>query len=55
MKSFVEGLDYYIEDNLIVFTEHFLIKRGPCCGKKCKNCPYVDNIKGSTELRPKSL
>jgi hypothetical protein len=38
----IEGIDYYIDDRsgLLVFTSHFLLKRGYCCNNKCKNCPY---------------
>lgn len=36
----VEGLDYYVEDGLLVFTAHFLMKRGYCCESGCRHCPY---------------
>lgn len=33
--------EYYITDNgLFVFTETYHIRRGYCCGLKCKHCPY---------------
>jgi hypothetical protein len=32
--------DYYIESGKYVFTEAFHIKRGHCCGNKCRHCPY---------------
>jgi hypothetical protein len=35
-----EGLDYYLEDGLFVFTEMFLLKRGYCCESGCRHCPY---------------
>ncbi|MEL7221339.1 MAG: DUF5522 domain-containing protein [Bacteroidota bacterium] len=35
-----EGLDYYLENGNYVFTEHFHLKRGYCCGSKCRHCPY---------------
>jgi len=35
-----EGLDYYIEKGQWVFTEHFLLRRGDCCGSGCRHCPY---------------
>ena len=36
-----EGIDYIInaEGNL-VFTAHYLLKRGHCCQSGCLNCPY---------------
>jgi hypothetical protein len=35
-----EGIDYYIEKGYWVFTEHFLLRRGHCCGSGCRHCPY---------------
>lgn len=35
-----EDLDYYFEDGLMVLTAHFLLKRGYCCGNRCRHCPY---------------
>jgi hypothetical protein len=35
-----EGLDYYLENGLMVFTAHFLTKRGYCCERGCRHCPY---------------
>jgi hypothetical protein len=35
-----EGADYYIENGLYVFTEHYLLKRGYCCQSGCRHCPY---------------
>jgi len=39
-EKFVEGVDYYFEDELMVLTEIFLRKRGYCCGNGCRHCPY---------------
>lgn len=36
----VEGLDYYIESGLMVFTAHYLRNRGYCCQSGCRHCPY---------------
>ncbi|PWV53626.1 hypothetical protein C7475_102376 [Chitinophaga sp. S165] len=37
-----EGIDfYYNEDGYMVFTEHFHLERGYCCGNGCKHCPYA--------------
>lgn len=41
-KNFVEGVDYYYENGLMVLTEHFLKKRGYCCDNNCRHCPYKD-------------
>jgi hypothetical protein len=35
-----EGLDYYVENGLFVFTEAFLRQRGYCCESGCRHCPY---------------
>jgi hypothetical protein len=32
-----EGIDYYIEDGLFVFTATFLQKRGYCCESGCRH------------------
>ncbi|MCC7464819.1 MAG: hypothetical protein IT261_01035 [Saprospiraceae bacterium] len=36
----LEGVDYYLEKGYWVFTEHYLLKRGQCCGSGCRHCPY---------------
>lgn len=36
----VDGLDFYWENGLMVFTEWFHLKRGECCGNGCRHCPY---------------
>jgi hypothetical protein len=38
--KFIEGVDYYFENGLMVLTAHYLLKRGYCCGNGCRNCPY---------------
>ena len=38
-----EGLDYYLENGLFVFTATFLRKRGYCCESGCRHCPYQKN------------
>lgn len=32
--------DYYFENGLMVMTEQYHLKRGHCCGSKCRHCPY---------------
>ena len=48
--------DFYKDENgRFVMTETFHIKRGSCCGSKCKHCPYEPLYeKGNTNIR-KSL
>jgi hypothetical protein len=48
-EAVVEGVDYTIEDGFFVFTGHFLLKRGFCCGSGCRNCPYVTLTVGAGE------
>lgn len=36
----VEDIDYYLENGNYVFTKWFHLKRGSCCGNKCRHCPY---------------
>lgn len=33
-------IDYYIENNLQVFTAWYHLKRGYCCKNNCRHCPY---------------
>ena len=39
-EKFVEGIDYYFENGLMVLTANFLRKRGYCCHNNCRHCPY---------------
>jgi len=39
-KAMVEGIDYYLIGKLWVMTEWFHLKRGYCCGNRCRHCPY---------------
>jgi uncharacterized protein DUF5522 len=44
-----EGVDYYIENGLFVFTAAFLLKRGYCCESGCRHCPYGYTKERSTK------
>ncbi|HEY0262252.1 MAG TPA: DUF5522 domain-containing protein [Chitinophagales bacterium] len=35
-----EEADYYFDNGLLVFTEHYHRKRGYCCKSGCRHCPY---------------
>ncbi len=35
-----EGIDFYYENDLVVLTEKYLLRRGYCCGNNCRHCPY---------------
>lgn len=44
-------VDYYIDqEGRFVFTEHYHLRRGYCCGNHCIHCPY-DDQKGSHSLK----
>lgn len=40
MPALIEGVDFYYEGALMVFTEKFLRDRGYCCESGCRHCPY---------------
>ena len=39
-RRLIEGIDFYREGSLMVLTEWYHLKRGFCCGNKCRHCPY---------------
>ncbi|WP_296618549.1 DUF5522 domain-containing protein [Marivirga sp.] len=42
----IETDDFYMENGFFVFTEKYHLKRGYCCGNKCRHCPYqFKNVK----------
>jgi len=43
-----ENLDYYIENGLYVFTAAYHLRRGYCCGSRCRHCPYPAEIQAQT-------
>jgi len=46
-----EGIDFYHEKELIVFTKRYLLKRGFCCDKGCRHCPYVKDTDDKYKIR----
>lgn len=52
-NNFIEGIDYYFENGLMVLTANYLLKRGFCCGNGCRNCPYQKTA--DDNLQQKSL
>lgn len=44
-KPLEEGVDYYLENGLFVFTADFLRRRGYCCESGCRHCPYEPDNK----------
>jgi hypothetical protein len=47
----VEGVDYYFENGLMVFTAYYLARRGFCCNNGCRHCPYGDNPPTAPAIR----
>ncbi len=39
-KTFVEGIDFYFDEGLMVLTRKYLLDRGKCCDSGCRHCPY---------------
>jgi hypothetical protein len=39
-KKLLEGIDFYREGGRYVMTTWYLLKRGYCCGNRCRHCPY---------------
>jgi hypothetical protein len=42
-EPLVEGVDYYFENGLMVFTREYHLKRGYCCESGCRHCPWGFN------------
>lgn len=44
--------DFYIENGLYVFTAAHHLRRGWCCGRGCRHCPYEPrHQEGNTQVR----
>jgi hypothetical protein len=39
----VAGEDYYFERGLMVFTARYHLRRGYCCERGCRHCPYGES------------
>ncbi len=45
-----EEEDFYFDDGLMVMTKTYHLKRGYCCGSRCRHCPYgYENVDTGTE------
>jgi len=51
-RELVEGIDYYLENGMMVFTAQYLRDRGYCCTSGCRHCPY--GFERETALEPPS-
>ena len=51
MAEFIKEVHYYLDGDRVVFTEKWLLRRGECCGNKCRHCPYFPKYqKGNEEV-----
>ena len=48
-QTFVEKLDFYFEDGLMVLTRRYLVNRGSCCDNGCRHCPFDRGTDGESE------
>ena len=54
MKPIDNNTDYYLENDRVIFTASFHIRRGSCCGNGCRHCPYTKpNTRGNIKLEKK--
>ncbi len=42
--------DYYLEGPNLVFTAAYHLRRGSCCGSKCRHCPYRGALEAPADL-----
>ena len=48
-QTFVEGLDFYFEEGMMVLTRRYLVGRGYCCENGCRHCPYNNVAEQASE------
>ena len=53
MKPIDNTTDYYLENDRVIFTAAFHIKRGSCCGNGCRHCPYEPKNKRNNTIKQK--
>lgn len=53
-ETFVEGLDFYFEDGLMVLTRRYLLNRGYCCESGCRHCPFTDEDRAKAQSKNSS-
>jgi len=47
-KTFVEGLDFYFDEGMMVLTRKYLLDRGTCCDNRCRHCPFSEALAASS-------
>lgn len=53
MKPIDNNTDYYLENDRVIFTAAFHIRRGSCCGNSCRHCPYEPKNKRNNTVKQK--
>jgi hypothetical protein len=53
-EQLTKGIDYYMDNGLMVFTSAYHLKRGYCCGNNCKHCPWK-NVKENDIFKNKNF
>lgn len=43
-ETFVEGIDFYFDEGMMVLTKRYLANRGQCCDSGCRHCPYAEAV-----------
>jgi hypothetical protein len=46
----IEGVDYYMEGERVIFMSLFHLERGQCCGNGCRHCPFEPKHKKGTVI-----
>ena len=54
-KELIEGVDYELDhaNKKVIFSKKYLLNRGYCCTKLCKNCPYGFTEEYNNTHKPK--
>lgn len=46
-QTFVEGIDFYFDNGLMVLTRRYLLNCGVCCENDCRHCPFGSETAGT--------
>ena len=45
-----DGVYYYMENGLVVFTAAYHLRKGYCCKNGCRHCPYGFKKESNSKL-----
>ena len=51
-QGYVDGDFYFSPEGYVVFTEHYLLRRGYCCQNGCRHCPYGNSPRDRKKKAP---